>query len=50
MEKTPETIDNKIEPVARSGEDDSIVEETKNVFTSDEYALYVLTEPGFLSF
>ncbi|KAH6718405.1 amino acid or gaba permease [Leptodontidium sp. MPI-SDFR-AT-0119] len=39
MEKTPETIDNKIEPVARSGEDDSIVEETKNVFTSDEYAL-----------
>ncbi len=39
MEKVMEATDNKIEPVARSRDSESIVEEAKNLFTNDEYQL-----------
>lgn len=39
MEKIPENTENRIEPVLDSGENDSIIEETKNVFSTDEYQL-----------
>ena len=38
MEKTSDNMDNSIEPVPDSADHDSI-EETKNVFGSDEYQL-----------
>jgi hypothetical protein len=40
MEKAPEAADNKIEPVAKAGDSESIQEAgAKNIFTQDEYQL-----------
>lgn len=40
MEKAPEVADNKIEPVAMTGDSESIHEGgAKNIFTQDEYQL-----------
>jgi hypothetical protein len=40
MEKAPEVEDNKIEPVARAGECESMYgSDAKNLFTEDEYQL-----------
>jgi hypothetical protein len=40
MEKAPEAADNKIEPVAKAGDSESIQESgAKNIFTQDEYQL-----------